>query len=82
MITSVYTDLKNAAEANRLLFTIQKHIIIEVDNFSNPKKNFVCLYNINYQDDSFIKALDICFKSFFVFNLKFTQQSTKSTLKY
>lgn len=56
---------------------LQPFIIIEgVFGIFKIKRTFVFLDNIVYETDSVLHALDICFKAFFVFDLKYPEQAS------
>ena len=54
---------------------MQPYIIIVGQRDFEVNSVYVCIDEIVYEIPSLLKALDICFKSFHVFNAKYTPQS-------
>lgn len=54
---------------------IQPHILAIGDTVSQIKEVYVFFDNIKFPFKSFIRAVDICFKIFFLFNLEYPKAS-------
>lgn len=67
-VTKVRETAKQEARKNNL--KVQPYIII-VGDLKKVSEVYVCLDDTLYVIDSVLKAIDVCFKSFFVFQLEY-----------
>ena len=66
---------KRTEESANLGVTVQPQLLLLGHNICRPDQYFIVLNNIVYEVDNLVKAVDLCFKSFFVFNLDYPVQA-------
>lgn len=57
-------------QKNKYKLPVHPYIIL-VGSIKYPKKYFVCINNVKYLVDSFIRALDLCFKAITALNCRY-----------
>lgn len=82
MFQQTATDLEPAIEARRKFIstygkgaTVQPYVAIVGESHTSISASYVCINNIVYKLDSLLKAVDICFKSFYALDLEYPAES-------
>lgn len=85
MITLVHTpnDINPTVERIKkthlsMTLTVQPFILLVGTSFSDFKDIYVVVDDTKYKFTSTLKAVDICFKIFQIFNLEYPKQSLKT----
>lgn len=74
--SDVKTHIKNMIDISFKSRTqIQPMIFVVGESFSTASEYYVYFCNILYQLPTFLKALDICFKTYFVFSFSYPPES-------
>lgn len=74
--SDLYTQIQNKVDSYyEKKQTLQPLICIIGDEYINSKEFFVYYFNTYYKFPNIVKAVDLCFKIFHVFNLKYPIES-------